>query len=133
MTGGSELNLSGQWTGIFNYPADFPPNSFEAIVRDVGGTIAGTVTEQDDDPMGSGATLHSVIEGRRHGNAVTFTKIYDDVDRLPDPIFYTGTLEPEGNEIAGRWEIPGQWSGTFLMIRGAGASEVVEAETVERV
>jgi hypothetical protein len=126
MSDGSDL--SGRWTGIFNYPAHLPPNSFEAELREVGGSLAGTVWEQDDDPEGTGGTLHAVIEGRRQGSSVAFAKMYDDLGRMPDPVLYSGILQPDGNEISGSWEIPGYWSGTFIMIRAAGIAETAEAE-----
>ena len=121
-------DLSGRWTGIFNYPAHLPPNAFEAELREKGGALAGTIWEEDDDPHGAGGTLHAVIEGRRDGSAVTFTKMYDDLGRMPDAVFYSGTIHPEGNEITGEWEIPGFWSGTFIMIRAAGVAETAQAE-----
>ena len=133
MTAGANLDLSGRWTGIFNYPAFQPPNGFEAVLRDVGGAISGTISEQDDDPQGSGGTLHSFIEGHRQGSAVTFTKMYDDLDRMPEPVFYSGAIQPDGNEIDGRWEIPGHWGGTFLMVRNPGADEAVEEQAGEEV
>jgi hypothetical protein len=129
----ANFDLSGRWTGIFNYPAAFPPNGFEAMLEDRDGSIGGTITEQDDDPQGPGGTLHSVVEGSRRGSAVTFSKIYEDIERMPEPVFYSGTIQPDGNEISGRWEIPGQWSGTFLMVRNSGAVEAVEEEVGEEV
>jgi hypothetical protein len=129
----ANFDLSGRWTGIFNYPSLMPPIGFEAILSDVGGAIGGTVSEQDDDPHGMGGSLHSFIEGHREGHAVTFTKMYDDLDRMPDAVFYSGTIEPDGNEISGRWEIPGAWAGTFLMIRDSGAAETAEEEASEKV
>ena len=30
MTATADIDLSGQWSGIYNYPALYPPNSFEA-------------------------------------------------------------------------------------------------------
>lgn len=129
----ADFDLSGRWTGIFNYPALMPPNGFEAMLSDVGGAIGGTISEQDDDPYGMGETLHSIIEGHRQGSAVTFTKMYDDLDRMPDAVFYSGTIESDGNEISGRWEIPGAWAGTFLMIRSGGVAEAAEEEASEEL
>lgn len=133
MSARANLDLSGRWTGIFNYPAARPPNGFEAVLSDVGGAISGTITEQDDDPDGLGGILHSMIEGHREGSAITFTKMYDDLDRMPEPVFYSGTVQPDGNEISGRWEIQGHWSGTFLMVRNPGAAEAVEEQAGEEV
>jgi hypothetical protein len=129
----ANFDLSGRWTGIFNYPGPFPPVPFEAELQDLGGSIAGTVFEPDENPHGPGPTLHAIVEGARSGSAVTFTKMYDDVEHRPEPVFYSGTIQPEGNEISGRWEIAGAWSGTFLMIRDSGVAETVAEEAGEEL
>lgn len=118
---------------MFNYPGPFPPVGFEAELRELGGSIAGTVSEPDDNPYGTGGTLESIVDGARQGSAVTFIKMYNDAERMPEPVFYSGTIQPDGNEISGRWEIAGHWSGTFLMVRQPGATEAAEAEAVEEV
>jgi hypothetical protein len=118
---------------MFNYPGPFPPVPFEAELREQGGSIAGTVSEPDDDPCGTGGTLHSIVEGSRRGSAVTFSKMYEDAGRMPEAVFYSGTIQPEGNEISGRWEIPGQWGGTFLMVRNSGVAEAAEERAGESV
>jgi hypothetical protein len=128
----ANLDLSGRWTGMFNYPGPFPPVAFEAELREVGGCFTGTVSEPDDDPRGGG-TLQAIVEGQRQGSAVTFAKIYENAERMPEPVFYSGTVQPDGNEISGRWEIPGHWSGTFLMIRDSGVAEAAEEEAREEV
>lgn len=117
------MDLSGAWTGIYNYPSSLPPNAFEAVLRESAGSIMGTMAERDDDPHGVATPLHSVVEGRRAGSLVTFAKMYEDADRMPDAVFYSGTIEPDANEISGRWDIPGHWSGTFLMVRAGSAAE----------
>ena len=43
MNAPADLDLSGRWTGMFNYPGPFPPVGFEAELRDQGGSITGTV------------------------------------------------------------------------------------------
>ncbi|MGZ8284879.1 MAG: hypothetical protein ACXW27_16320 [Allosphingosinicella sp.] len=129
----ANFDLSGRWTGIFNYPEFLAPNGFEAILTDLEGAIGGTVSERDDDPRGIRGTLLSIVEGRRQGSAVTFTKMYEDVELMPDAIFYGGTIQPDGNEISGRWEIPGAWAGTFLMIRESGVAEAAAMEVGEDV
>ncbi len=133
MNAPANFDLSGRWTGIFNYPQFLPPMGFEAILTDREGEIGGTITERDDGPLGIGGTLLSIVEGRRHGSAVTFTKMYENFELMPDAIFYSGTLQPDGNEISGRWEIPGAWAGTFLMIRESGVAESVEVEVGEEM
>ena len=133
MSGIAEPDLTGRWIGIFNYPELLPPNRFEATLRDIGGLITGLTSEKDDDPDGPGGTLHAMIEGRRKGSALSFTKMYDDLQRAPDVIFYSGTVQPDGNEIEGRWAILGDWSGTFLMIRTSKASEAAERKVAETI
>lgn len=129
----SEHDLTGRWTGIYNYPEILPPNNFEALLRDVGGDVTGVTTERDDDPYGSGNLMHAIIEGHRHGNSVTFTKIYDELEPEPVVIFYDGVIDDGGDEIHGQWERPGMWVGTFLMIRSGGAEEEVVGEAREEV
>jgi hypothetical protein len=133
VTAPAGLDLSGRWTGMFNYPGPFPPVGFEAELRDDGGSISGTIFEADENPHGTGETLHSIVEGSRQGSAVTFSKMYEDAERMPEPVFYSGTIQPDGNEISGRWEIPGHWSGTFLMVRNPGAAEAAEEQVGEEV
>jgi hypothetical protein len=127
----ADYDLSGQWSGIFNYPSLFPPNSFEATIRDAGGAITGLVTQPREVFDIPGPSRQAVIEGSRAGSTLSFVKIYDDLDR-PTP-HYRGTIQPGGDEIEGEWTIPGDWSGTFLMIRGSRAGEVVEREVSEKV
>ena len=119
-----ERDLSGRWNGIYNYPSRFPPNTFEATIRDTGGAIAGEISQPGEFFEPAGTVQHAMIEGRREGSLVTFVKYYDDLSR-PTP-HYRGTIQPGGDEIEGEWTIPGDWSGTFLMVRAAGKSEATE-------
>ncbi|HEY1605223.1 MAG TPA: hypothetical protein VGF77_06455 [Allosphingosinicella sp.] len=114
----ADLDLSGRWSGLYNYPHSMPPTPFEAEIRDQGGRIAGETIEPGRD-----GTMHAMIAGRRAGCDVHFVKTYDDL--LPDgaPVDYRGAVAESGDEIHGRWEIAGNWSGTFLMIREGGSKE----------
>lgn len=130
MNGPADLDLSGRWTGMFNYPGPFPPVGFEAELRDQGGSVTGMITEPDESSDGAG-TLHSIVDGSHEGGAVSFTKIYEDEERMPEPVFYNGAVQPDGNEISGHWEITGHWSGTFLMVRNPGVAEAAEEKAGE--
>lgn len=130
---GSGIDLSGDWTGVFNYPESLPATGFEATLRDVGGLITGVTVEPGDALNGSGGILHAVIDGRRDGMSVQFVKIYDESTDARDLVRYRGEIDPGGDEIAGHWEIPGDWSGTFLMVRAQKAAEAVERQVVEPV
>ena len=131
MSGDADYDLSGEWSGIFNYPSQFPPNTFEATIRDAGGLISGVITQPREFFEAPGAPQQAVIEGSREGSLLRFVKIYDDLSR-PTP-HYRGAIQPGGDEIEGEWTIPGDWSGTFLMIRGGKAEVEVEVEVGETV
>ena len=116
-------DLSGVWHGIFNYPRSLPPTNFVAKLVEHGGALAGETEEVDP----QGQPLTALIHGDRNGSAVRFIKSYDD--RHTHAVHYTGALDPDGNEITGTWRIPGNWSGTFVMVRPAGAAEAAERKT----
>ena len=131
MSGTAEHDLSGQWSGIYNYPSMYPPNTFEATIRDAGGLITGVISQPGEFFEPAGLVQHAVIEGSREGSSLRFVKIYDDLSR-PTP-HYHGVIQPGGDEIEGEWTIPGDWSGTFLMIRGPRSSQAEERKVGEEV
>lgn len=120
MTG--NLDLSGRWIGMFNYPTGLPPGRFDAELRDGGGPITGITTETSER---TGGLLTAIVDGTRTGTAVVFTKRYDDFEEMPHIVQYSGSVDASGDEIDGQWKIPGSWSGTFLMVRES-KSEVAE-------
>jgi hypothetical protein len=126
-------DLSGAWTGFYIAPIARPPTAFEAEIRDNGGLLSGITTELGDTHDCRGMTLNAVIEGSREGGGVRFTKRYDYLPRAHYAIQYEGRIADGGDEIEGEWTIPGSWSGTFLMIRGAGKSAAIERRTSETV
>jgi len=131
MSAEAAFDLSGEWRGIFNYPSMFPPNEFRASLRDSAGLLSGLISQPREVFDTPGPDRQAVIDGSRDGASVRFVKIYDDLDR-PTP-HYEGTVQPGGNEIEGTWTIPGDWSGTFLMIRSADAKQAEERKVSEEV
>ena len=131
MSGQGEYDLTGEWSGIYNYPAHYPPNSFEASIRDSGGVISGVIRQPGEFFEPAGIMQHAVIEGSRDRSMVRFVKMYDDLSR-PTP-HYQGVIQLGGDEIEGEWTIPGDWSGTFLMVRGGKAEEAEEREVGEEI
>jgi hypothetical protein len=115
MSGEGGHDLTGEWRGIYNYPARYPPNAFEASLRDSGGIITGVIRQPGEFFEPPGTLQHAVIEGTREGSLVRWVKIYDDLTRAPPR--YEGRIQPGGDEIEGEWHHPGSWSGTFLMVR----------------
>ena len=127
-------DLSGGWDGIYNYPHTRRPTAFTATLRDVAGAIVGETSEPETLPGGRGSVLHALLEGSREGASVRVTKTYDEPGYARrNPVLYTGTVNGEGTEINGRWEIPGNWSGTFIMVRQAREEETTEVKTAETV
>ena len=112
---GDEFDLTGEWSGIYSYPRWLPPNTFEASIRDAGGVISGVIRQPGEIIEAPGIVQHSVIEGNRSGGLVRWVKIYDDLDRATP--HYAGRILAGGDEIEGEWHIPGDWSGTFMMMR----------------
>lgn len=123
-------DLSGDWRGLFNYPAAQPPTEFTAILHDAGGSLSGGTVE----PGLRGGTVTARIDGRRTGQAVTFMKLYDD-DRNGDydTVAYHGEVDADGTEIAGRWTIPNVWSGSFIMVRERGVAADTMLTATEEV
>jgi len=127
VTEASSHDLSGSWTGLFNYPSLLPTTHFQAVLKDAGGLVTGLTTEEGESLHIDGI-VHATIEGRHDGIVLHFTKIYDDLAHAGHPIDYEGTITEGGDEISGRWDIKGVWSGTFLMVRNPGQEEAVERE-----
>jgi hypothetical protein len=128
-----ELNLSGLWKGIFNYPRLLPPNQFDAELRDYEGVLTGETFERGNGFRNKGQPLHAMIEGNRQGHEVNFVKRYDEFKWASTPVHYSGWVNGDGSKISGSWEIPGQWSGTFLMIRAKPLAAAVERKVSEVV
>ena len=123
-------DLSGDWRGIFNYPgAGGPPTEFTAALTDSGGVLTGSTEE----PSRTGAVIAARIDGRRTGSAVTFMKLYDENQGDYDAVAYEGSVDADGLEITGRWSIPGDWSGTFIMVRESGVEEEASAEAEQEL
>jgi len=127
----SPQNLTGIWHGLYSYPHNRPAVSFVATLIESGTTVSGTTHER----CGSGGRdqmLYAALLGRRHDKAVAFVKTYDGDNPHYGCVAYEGTLSVDGTEIEGRWIVPGNWSGKFLMIRSAGKKEAVTRKAFQR-
>lgn len=131
MSGEGEYDLTGEWSGIYNYPRLYPPNNFEASIRDAGGIITGVIRQPGEVMEPPSIVQHSVIEGCRNGSEVRWVKIYDDLTRATP--HYRGTIQPGGDEIEGDWHIPGNWGGTFMMVRARRTKAKEERKVSENV
>lgn len=127
----SGIDLSGQWSGMYHYPAHYPPNNFEATIRDTAGLVSGVIVQPTEFFEPAGQFQHAVIEGSHDGSTLSFIKIYDDLNRVT--VHYSGIILAEGEEVEGQWTIPGDWSGTFFMVRRPQAEQAEERRVGEEV
>jgi hypothetical protein len=125
------VNLSGVWHGVYNYPVNRPPVPFVATLIETDTWLAGETTETSTRARDAGAVLIAQLDGRRTGRAVKFVKFYKNFHDTG--VQYAGTLNDDATEIDGRWTIPGNWSGTFLMIRDKPLAAARTLEAVERL
>lgn len=131
MSSSEPIGLTGVWDGQYSYPRWLSPVHFTAVILETGAVITGTIHEQPPDGPSAGQILNASVQGEHLGSAVQFTKTYDAAPRgHRRPIFYEGMLSADGNEIEGKWTVPGSWSGKFLMIRSGrpGATAVAREE-----
>ena len=129
-TGASAQNLTGIWHGIYSYPIARAPVSFVATLIETASAVSGTTHELCTIGGSPNETLYATLLGSRQP-AVSF------VNPMTAPTAvrhraYEGTLSPDGIEIEGRWTVPGNWSGKFLMIRSSGKTEAIARTVFER-
>lgn len=129
MADGNGKSLTGAWNGLYSYPRGYPPVSFAAILIESGTSISGTTHEPSETLGGTGLAC-ATLSGQRTSSTVTFTKIYDRSTGAPHAVHYEGRINEDATEIEGRWRIPGNWSGKFLMIRSGGQEESVTTEAL---
>jgi hypothetical protein len=124
-------SLTGVWNGLYSYPHSLPPVSFTAILIESGASFSGT-THEPGKSVGVSGVAYATLEGQRTGSSITFAKTYDG-GGASHAVLYDGRINENVTEIEGRWRVPGNWSGKFLMIRAGGKDEAVRAEKLEPV
>jgi hypothetical protein len=77
--------------------------------------------------------ISATLQGRRDGARVTWLKLYDRMLRAYNEVAYEGQVNEDATEISGQWRIPGNWSGTFLMIRAPTRTLARRIATRERL
>jgi len=119
----SSRSLTGVWQGIYSYAVGgLPTVPFTATLIEAGSSLTGSVHEQC---RMNGQTLLFSVNGSRHGTAISFIKTYLGTSSYYRRIVYDGAVNDDANEIEGRWIIPGDWSGRFLMTRSGDPPGVV--------
>lgn len=127
----SALDLSGEWTGSYSYPAKRPRVAFSARLIDENGWVSGVTEEQGASPEARGFLLGATLQGRRDGDRVTWIKVYDKIWKHYYSVGYEGLITADGREISGTWSIPGSWSGDFVMTRRPGLAASLSREVSE--
>jgi hypothetical protein len=123
--GADALNLSGVWQGLYSYRSKRDPVPFVATLTEMDSWLTGATEETGVVGEARGRTITATLQGRRDGHSVTWLKLYDGSFRLYDAVNYAGEVNRDGTEIEGRWSIPGNASGRFLMIRSSGIAAAV--------
>lgn len=122
-----EQDLSGLWTGFYAYDLTDDAVPFTAWLSEDGGTITGSVLEEDITAAGLDGECESEIVGERHGLDVRFTKIeLAEPDGILRLLRYQGDTDPDCCVISGVWffDDPAESSGTFMMTRISGSLKV---------
>lgn len=107
--------------------------SFVARLSETNAWLDGFTQETGTAGDARGLTISATLQGRRTGHSVTFLKLYTGSHRGYDSVHYAGAVNADGTEIAGRWTVPGSWSGTFVMTRSAGSAAARTREVAEQV
>jgi hypothetical protein len=139
LTGKSTLfsrdsDLTGLWSGEYWYVGEpTPPVPFSAHLIDTAGNIAGTTLEPNTFAHPGLLELSADINGARGELSVRFTKLYHAAPGVHrDPIFYSGTVDPNFTVIDGEWTLhtPGcpSMSGRFVLVRVSRGAQAVEVE-----
>ena len=128
----SAQSLTGIWHGLYSYPIARAPVSFVATLIETASALSGTTHEPCSVGGSANEVLYATLLGNRRRTAVAFVKTYDGANPLYGTVAYEGTLSADGTEIEGRWTVPGNWSGRFLMIRSAGKAEALARTVFER-
>jgi hypothetical protein len=119
------VSLTGIWHGLYSYPSDLEPVYFVATLISFGTGFSGTTHEAIEGRSGARLQVFATVDGSFANPDVQFLKRYDAASHWTHAVNYAGVLSADGTEIEGRWRISGDWSGSFLMIRGARVSETV--------
>ncbi len=117
-------DLSGFWTGVYDYPRGLKQAvPFNAMIRDESGDLSGEIIEPNTFATAPDRELFASLSGTRRGGDVHFVKSYEDLPRAGHSIAYSGTLNADRTKLEGTWRSmePGStWSGPFVMNRKSG-------------
>ena len=125
-------SLTGVWLGLFTYPRAIKAGNFSATLLETVTRLTGSTSEIWPRAPRAGETVLATILGSRNGLEVRFTKTYEGPEKPNHSVEYDGMVTSDLSEIEGRWWIPGNWAGRFLMIRSGGRAVEAAREEFER-
>ncbi len=130
-----DSDLTGLWSGEYwCHDGSGKPVPFSAHLVDSLGTITGTTLEPNTFAHPGLIELSADINGTRGELSVRFTKLYHPAPGCHrDPLFYSGTVDPNFTMIDGEWTNT-QITGRFVLVRvsrGAQAAEVKREVALE--
>jgi hypothetical protein len=129
-----DSDLTGLWSGEYWYVGEpTPPVPFSAHIVDTAGNISGTTLEPNTFAHPGLIELSAELSGARGELSVRFTKLYHAAPGVHrDPIFYSGTVDPNFTVIDGEWVLhtPGfpSMQGRFVLVRVSRGAQAVEVE-----
>lgn len=132
---GAHDSLSGTWSGVYDYPAGKgEATPFNALLLDVAGWVSGETVEPNLFADHPAMMLRAMLDGKREGRRVSFTKTYDGGAGQSHSVLYEGECDAGLTRIEGVWRIEslfGGLRGPFVMTRSNWeVDEESEAEAV---
>lgn len=111
------MDLTGHWTGSYDYPGGREPGAFVATLIGHGAGFSGLTMEVSRDGQGRRVQPSASVSGAVAEGVATFTKTYDGSAGWVHAVICEGAVTDDGHRIEGTWLVPGNWSGRFRMTR----------------
>lgn len=124
----TKSNLSGFWTGVYDYrDASMDAVPFNAVLTEAAGAVTGEVVEPNTFCSDATPEVFASLDGDREGERVSFVKRYEDRPGAGHIVRYEGVADAKLETISGTWAVGGD-SGPFVMNRSeGGVSATIEA------
>lgn len=122
----SYRDLSGLWTGVFDYEDQFgDATPFNAIVTEVAGAFCGETVEPNTFGRDRVPEIYASLGGSRNERHVSFQKVYEQRTGATHLVAYAGLANASLTRIRGTWTIDGGLSGSgpFIMNRDQQSAE----------
>lgn len=129
-------DMSGFWTGEYRYSSDPLTVRFSASLQESDGVLSGFILEPNTFILNDSDEAHAVIDGKRLGHGVIFTKLYTTpIDETQPPLLYQGSVNGDFTRVVGVWHFTArsQLTGSFTMSRVTGAASRAAVDTASEI